>query len=112
MTAPVEIETILPSFLTRAVFESQVYVPSISEELKKNGVLGRDFTVQKTMLDESKGEKLEDVMVAFSKDVLQKDLIAEKDWKSSIAREFAVTLIFPRKTRDRCFRWLLLIRRL
>ena len=56
------------------------YVPSISEELKKNGVLGRDFTVQKTMLDERKGEKLEEVMVAFSRVVIQKVLVAENDW--------------------------------
>ncbi|KAK5660577.1 hypothetical protein OQA88_13134 [Cercophora sp. LCS_1] len=42
------------------------------EHAKKNGVLGRDAVVRKTMLDECKGERLEEVLAAFSSAVLKK----------------------------------------
>ncbi|KAI6779895.1 uncharacterized protein J7T54_001983 [Emericellopsis cladophorae] len=42
------------------------------ENAKKNGVLGRDALLRKTMLDECKGERLEDVLAAFSAAVLRK----------------------------------------
>ncbi|KAL2760174.1 hypothetical protein ACRALDRAFT_1079003 [Sodiomyces alcalophilus JCM 7366] len=42
------------------------------EQAKKNGVLGRDAVVRKTMLDECKGERLEEVLAAFSSAVLKK----------------------------------------
>jgi len=35
-------------------------------ELKKNGVLGREAVVRKTMLDECKGDKLEEILLVFS----------------------------------------------
>ncbi|KAF7550647.1 hypothetical protein G7Z17_g5587 [Cylindrodendrum hubeiense] len=41
------------------------------EQAKKNGVLGRDAIVRKTMLDECKGERLEEVLAAFSSAVLK-----------------------------------------
>ncbi|GAB1319247.1 HAUS augmin-like complex subunit 6 N-terminus-domain-containing protein [Madurella fahalii] len=47
------------------------------EQAKKNGVLGRDAVVRKTMLDECKGERLEEVLAAFSSAVLKK-LVAEQ----------------------------------
>ncbi|KAK4238554.1 HAUS augmin-like complex subunit 6 N-terminus-domain-containing protein [Achaetomium macrosporum] len=47
------------------------------EQLKKNGVLGRDAVVRKTMLDECKGERLEEVLAAFSSAALKK-LVAEQ----------------------------------
>jgi hypothetical protein len=47
------------------------------EHAKKNGVLGRDAVVRKTMLDECKGERLEEVLAAFSSAVLKK-LVAEQ----------------------------------
>ncbi|KAK0645700.1 HAUS augmin-like complex subunit 6 N-terminus-domain-containing protein, partial [Cercophora newfieldiana] len=47
------------------------------EHAKKNGVLGRDAVVRKTMLDECKGERLEEVLAAFSSAVLKK-LAAEQ----------------------------------
>ncbi|KAF4957660.1 hypothetical protein FSARC_11216, partial [Fusarium sarcochroum] len=47
------------------------------ELAKKNGVLGRDAIVRKTMLDECKGERLEEVLAAFSSAVL-KHVIAEE----------------------------------
>lgn len=47
------------------------------EQAKKNGVLGRDAVIRKTMLDECKGERLEEVLAAFSSAVLKK-LVAER----------------------------------
>lgn len=42
------------------------------EQAKKSGVLGRDTILRKTMLDECKGERLEDVLASFSSAVLKK----------------------------------------
>ncbi|KAI7914540.1 hypothetical protein M9X92_008955 [Pyricularia oryzae] len=42
------------------------------EQAKKNGVLGRDAVVRRTMLDECKGERLEEVLATFSSAVLKK----------------------------------------
>ncbi|KAK3306763.1 HAUS augmin-like complex subunit 6 N-terminus-domain-containing protein [Chaetomium strumarium] len=47
------------------------------EQAKKSGVLGRDAVVRKTMLDECKGERLEEVLAVFSSAVLKK-LVAEQ----------------------------------
>ncbi|KAI0815734.1 HAUS augmin-like complex subunit 6 N-terminus-domain-containing protein [Xylaria sp. FL0064] len=47
------------------------------EAAKKNGVLGRDVLIRKTMLDECKGERLEEVLAVFSSAVLKK-LVAER----------------------------------
>ncbi|KAJ4359233.1 hypothetical protein N0V85_009459, partial [Neurospora sp. IMI 360204] len=42
------------------------------EQAKKNGVLGRDAIVRKTMLDECKGHRLEEILAVFSSAVLKK----------------------------------------
>ncbi|PNY29032.1 Uncharacterized protein TCAP_01046 [Tolypocladium capitatum] len=42
------------------------------EHAKKNGVLARDSAIRKTMLDECKGERLEEVLAYFSTAVLKK----------------------------------------
>ena len=42
------------------------------ETAKRNGALGRDSIIRKTMLDECKGERLEDVLACFSTAVLKK----------------------------------------
>ncbi|KAI1373895.1 HAUS augmin-like complex subunit 6 N-terminus-domain-containing protein [Hypoxylon crocopeplum] len=47
------------------------------EQTKKNGVLGRDAVIRKTMLDECKGERFEEVLAVFSSAVLKK-LVAER----------------------------------
>ncbi|ORY58127.1 HAUS augmin-like complex subunit 6 N-terminus-domain-containing protein [Pseudomassariella vexata] len=47
------------------------------EHAKRHGVLGRDAVVRKTMLDECKGERLEEVLAVFSSAVLKK-LVAER----------------------------------
>ncbi|KAJ2978343.1 hypothetical protein NUW58_g7527 [Xylaria curta] len=51
------------------------------EAAKKNGVLGRDVLIRKTMLDECKGERLEEVLAVFSSAVLKK-LVAERSFNS------------------------------
>ncbi|KAI2628337.1 HAUS augmin-like complex subunit 6 N-terminus-domain-containing protein [Xylaria nigripes] len=47
------------------------------EVVKKNGVLGRDVLIRKTMLDECKGDRLEEVLAVFSSAVLKK-MVAER----------------------------------
>ncbi|KAI1763290.1 HAUS augmin-like complex subunit 6 N-terminus-domain-containing protein [Hypoxylon sp. FL1150] len=47
------------------------------EQAKKNGVLGRDAVIRKTMLDECKGERFEEVLAVFSSAVLKK-LVSER----------------------------------
>ncbi|KAI0593644.1 HAUS augmin-like complex subunit 6 N-terminus-domain-containing protein [Biscogniauxia sp. FL1348] len=47
------------------------------EQAKKNGILGRDVLIRKTMLDECRGERLEEVLAVFSSVVLKK-LVAER----------------------------------
>ncbi len=42
------------------------------EQAKKNGILGRDAVVRKTMLDECRGDRLEEVLAVFSSAVLKK----------------------------------------
>ncbi|KAM4058830.1 hypothetical protein HRG_008285 [Hirsutella rhossiliensis] len=42
------------------------------DNAKKNGVLGRDLVIRKTMLDECKGERLEEVLAYFSTAVLKR----------------------------------------
>ncbi|KAI0458756.1 HAUS augmin-like complex subunit 6 N-terminus-domain-containing protein [Xylaria acuta] len=51
------------------------------EAAKKNGVLGRDVLIRKTMLDECKGERLEEALAVFSSAVLKK-LVAERSLNS------------------------------
>lgn len=47
------------------------------EQAKKNGVLGRDAIVRKTMLDECKGDRFEEILAVFSSAVLKK-VVAEQ----------------------------------
>ncbi|CAG8960183.1 hypothetical protein HYFRA_00010662 [Hymenoscyphus fraxineus] len=42
------------------------------DQAKKNGVLGRDTVLRKTMLDECKGERLDEVLAVFSNAVLKR----------------------------------------
>ncbi|KAK8079407.1 hypothetical protein PG997_007225 [Apiospora hydei] len=65
------------------------------EQAKKNGVLGRDAVIRKTMLDECKGERFEEVLAVFSSAVLKK-LVAERalnaghDYRPSISENIAI----------------------
>ncbi|KAL2370483.1 hypothetical protein BDBG_00674 [Blastomyces gilchristii SLH14081] len=47
-------------------------------DLKKNGVLGREAILRKTMLDECKGEKFEEALATFSLAVLREVILARK----------------------------------
>ncbi|KAF2188614.1 hypothetical protein K469DRAFT_660335 [Zopfia rhizophila CBS 207.26] len=60
-------------------------------ELKKNGVLGRESVLRKTMLDECKGEKFYEILVPFSTAVLRKVLASRKENRKRMAvvRELA-----------------------
>ncbi|KAI0161838.1 HAUS augmin-like complex subunit 6 N-terminus-domain-containing protein [Hypoxylon sp. FL1284] len=65
------------------------------EQAKKNGVLGRDAVIRKTMLDECKGERFEEVLAVFSSAVLKK-LVAERalnsgtEYRPTIAENLAL----------------------
>ncbi|KAL9608605.1 MAG: hypothetical protein Q9167_006579 [Letrouitia subvulpina] len=64
-------------------------------ELKKQGVLGKDVMIRKTMLDECKGEKFEELLIAFQSAVLQKVLKDQED-NGSIVSQLAVARVIPK----------------
>ncbi|GAD95875.1 hypothetical protein NFIA_086920 [Paecilomyces variotii No. 5] len=51
----------------------------VLSDLKKNGDLGRETILRKTMLDDCKGEKFEEILAVFSTAVLRKVLAARAD---------------------------------
>ncbi|KAH7064040.1 HAUS augmin-like complex subunit 6 N-terminus-domain-containing protein [Paraphoma chrysanthemicola] len=61
-------------------------------ELKKNGQLGRETVLRKTMLDECKGEKFYEILAVFSNSVLKKVVAArERNARdAAIARKLAL----------------------
>ena len=59
--------------------------------LKKNGVLGRETVLRKTMLDECSGDKFWEICVAFSAVVVRKRVVRKKD-KMGLGRPLAQTL--------------------
>lgn len=61
------------------------------EQVKKNRVLGRDTVLRKTMLDECKGERLEEVLAVFSSAVLKK-IATEEQLNSKACPAIAQTL--------------------
>lgn len=54
-------------------------------ELKKNGILGRESVLRKSMLDECKGDKFVEVLTLFSTAVLKKVLVARLGNKRTTA---------------------------
>ncbi|KAJ5554861.1 hypothetical protein N7535_007305 [Penicillium sp. DV-2018c] len=65
-------------------------------ELKKNGSLGREVILRKTMLDDCKGEKFEELLAGFSTIVLRKFLAASADESSNPAMRLSTaTAITP-----------------
>ena len=56
--------------------------------LKKNGILGRDVVLRKTMLDECAGDKFWEVCVAFSAIVVRKKVVGKRG-KSGLGRPVA-----------------------
>ena len=61
------------------------------EQAKKTGALGRDAVVRKTMLDECKGERLEEVLAVFSSAVLKR-MAAEQQAAAADHPPLALTL--------------------
>lgn len=59
--------------------------------LKKNGILGREAVLRKTMLDECSGDKFWEICVAFSAVVVRKRVVRKKD-KMGFGRPVAQTL--------------------
>ncbi|RKF83737.1 hypothetical protein GcM3_009021 [Golovinomyces cichoracearum] len=60
------------------------------DQIKKNGVLGQDVLLRKTMLDECKGERFEEILAIFSNVVLKKVLQSECSEKNeAIAQQLA-----------------------
>ncbi|RAL17681.1 uncharacterized protein BO97DRAFT_381249 [Aspergillus homomorphus CBS 101889] len=51
----------------------------VLSELKKQGDLGREIILRKSMLDDCKGEKLDELLAVFSTAVLRKTLAASSD---------------------------------
>ncbi|KAH7314346.1 HAUS augmin-like complex subunit 6 N-terminus-domain-containing protein [Rhexocercosporidium sp. MPI-PUGE-AT-0058] len=60
------------------------------DQAKKNGVLGRDTVLRKTMLDECKGDRLDEVLAVFSNAVVKKALQAEWSGYEALAQQLAV----------------------
>ena len=62
-------------------------------EIKKNGGLGRETIVRKTMLDDCKGDKFDELLAVFSTAVVRKELASTPGWianpvlKLSVASE-------------------------
>ncbi|CAK7268034.1 hypothetical protein SEPCBS119000_002849 [Sporothrix epigloea] len=59
------------------------------ETAKKAGALGRDAILRKTMLDECRGERFEEILAVFSSAVL-KGVVEREDGSSSLARSMAL----------------------
>jgi hypothetical protein len=59
-------------------------------ELKKSGDLGKEVIIRKTMFDDCKGEKLQELLASFSTIVLRKILAAGQTGKKSIAGQLAI----------------------
>lgn len=60
------------------------------EQAKKTGVLGRDTILRKTMLDDCKGERLEEILAVFSNAVLKKELLEQGVDADSVAQQLAL----------------------
>lgn len=80
------------------------------EQAKKTGALGRDAVLRKTMLDECKGEKLEEVLAVFSNAVLRKSL-REDFTPQSIAQQLASENLSYLKDRQLALSTLLVVHR-
>ena len=59
------------------------------EAAKKSGALGRDAILRKTMLDECRGERFEEILAVFSSAVL-KNVVEREEETSSIVKKIAL----------------------
>ncbi|KAI9844831.1 MAG: hypothetical protein M1837_005249 [Sclerophora amabilis] len=71
-------------------------------ELKKTRVLGRDTVLRKSMLDECKGERFEELLLVFSSAVLKKGLITKygTPQHDSVVERFCSTECLSNHDRD------------
>ncbi|QIX00295.1 hypothetical protein AMS68_005812 [Peltaster fructicola] len=69
-------------------------------ELKKNGVLGREITLRKTMLDECSGEKFWELCLAFSGAVLRKVTVQTAQRHQPIAQRLASAQVLTKRERE------------
>ncbi|SLM40787.1 HAUS augmin-like complex subunit 6, N-terminal [Lasallia pustulata] len=70
------------------------------DALKKTGVLSREITLRKTMLDECKGGKFEEVLVAFSTVVLKRKVRDESICAESVVRGLVLGHSIPASWQD------------
>lgn len=66
------------------------------DQAKKNGALGRDAILRKTMLDECKGERLEEVLAVFASAVLKK-VVAEQQLDTGNFPSIAYSLALEKR---------------
>ena len=64
-------------------------------ELKKDGVLGKEIIIRKTMFDECRGEMFEELLAAFSTLVVQKHLRSKSCVRSSIVGRLVTSQRLP-----------------
>ena len=69
-------------------------------ELKKNGILGKDVIVRKTFFDDCKDERIQDLLVSFSTLVLRKVLSAGQGGRPCIAARLATATNVTAKERQ------------
>ena len=63
----------------------------VLSDLKKNGDLGREAILRKTMLDECKGDKFEELLALFSTSVLRRVLSSRKSTPDNIAMRIVMS---------------------
>lgn len=69
-------------------------------ELKKNETLGKDVMLRKTMFDDCKGDKVQDLLASFSTIVLRKVLAEGDGGKASIAGRLAIAKRVTKKEHE------------
>ncbi|KAG5984956.1 hypothetical protein E4U55_002363 [Claviceps digitariae] len=67
------------------------------DTVKKNGFLGRDTVIRKTMLDDCKGERLEEVLAHFSTAVLRR--VVQDDSRLGASQHHAIAVKLALETR-------------
>ncbi|KAL8666108.1 MAG: hypothetical protein Q9168_007556 [Polycauliona sp. 1 TL-2023] len=66
-------------------------------DLKKDGVLGKGIVIRKTMFDDCRGDRFEELLSAFSTIVLQKVVRARPDSATSVAGRLVTRQKIPRQ---------------
>ncbi|KAL9577166.1 MAG: hypothetical protein Q9212_006541, partial [Teloschistes hypoglaucus] len=66
-------------------------------ELKKDGILGKEIVIRKTMFDECRGEKFGDLLAFFSTIVLQKVLRSRQGNKKGVVGTIVTTPVVHRR---------------